>query len=124
MAREDHSQSEWPKSYRKRNTQNELANKKAVSTQKPTDAQRRSAPLPSQTASQSGDTNGSASRTKDIMKLAIIDDRGLSVDDLVGMLAKQGRKVSKVTVGNIRAEFLHSLRLLDREGWLRSRPRD
>jgi len=57
----------------------------------------------------------SGTGVKNSIKLAILDDLKISVDDLVKKLGKGGASVSKVTVSNIRAEFRHTLKLLHDE---------
>jgi len=50
------------------------------------------------------------------IKRLILAKPQITVDDLVEKLGKGGAKVSKVTVANVRAEFRHTIRVLNAEG--------
>jgi len=50
------------------------------------------------------------------IKMAIIKQPGISLEDLIGKLEKDGEKVSRYTTASIRSEFRHSLRVLNQAG--------
>jgi hypothetical protein len=54
--------------------------------------------------------------TKDLIKLLIMRDLGMSVDDIAAALEREGRQLSKFAVSSIRQDFRRTLRLLHDAG--------
>ncbi len=126
MAREDHSQSEWPNTpttclyeqpVRRKTKQSPKAKLKLI--KKPSPA----LPRPRQSASYYEPDRKPVS-AKNVIREMMIEDWATPLADVEAELARLGLKVSRVTTSNIRQETRELLRLLDRLGWLRSRPRD
>lgn len=122
MAREDHSQSEWPKTPRLW-PDDEPTKKTTKKKPKRIRTLDDKALLGQPRGRQTDQPNRYVPGIKDALKRAIFEDHDITLEELEALIRKLGAKVSVITVSNIRAETRHTLKLLDRDGWLRNTPK-
>lgn len=54
--------------------------------------------------------------TKDLIKLLVMRDPGVSVDEIAAALEREGRQLTRGAIGSIRQDFRRTLRLLHDAG--------